>query len=179
MNPLLGDRKIEERGNSKHFTVLQINNLSVVDQEDRWHQLQVDPSSGFDAPDLSCCAPHGTMQLTELLRTTVIQRSCSTFDSRAFSMPSKKERRKNFDSESNKEHQRIAIAELVEAWFSSETSLLRKVFFSLSKSLLWNLCKEVWDSDLEKLGESELLGEDLKAKDVAVGELAKLDPLED
>lgn len=94
-------------------------------------------------------------------------------------MPSKKERRKNFASERNKEYHRIAIAELVEAWLSSETSFPRKVFFSLSKSLLWNLCMEIWDSDLGKPGVSELLGEDLKAKDVAVGELAKLDPLED
>ena len=73
----------------------------------------------------------------------------------------------------------MAIAELVEAWLSSEISLPRKVFFSLSKSLLWNLCKEVWDSDFGKPGVSELLGEDLMDKDVAVGELDKLDPLDD
>ena len=73
----------------------------------------------------------------------------------------------------------MAAVEL-DAWPSSETSLPRKVFLSLSRSLLWNLCSEVSDPDFgvfKKAGVWEFLGELMK-EEAPVGELDMLDPLD-
>lgn len=77
--------------------------------------------------------------------------------------------------------QRITTVELVEAaWLSLDSSFPRKVFLSLSRSLTWNLCSEICDPDfgvLRKAGVWEFLGE--LVKEIPLGELERLEPLED
>lgn len=63
---------------------------------------------------------------------------------------------------------------------ASPSALPRKAFFSLSRSLLWNLFRDVSDPDLgvHTAGVPKFLGELMKDAPVLPGELDRLEPLD-